>query len=113
VLESFDDWCEKKWAVLCNWAVAPCPVYVSPACIEQAKLAYPASADILFGVCHPIAARHYDELAAKYRAGQVARTLTAPLRGTWHVLLYLGALYLDNREHPVPTRERRLVNDPD
>jgi hypothetical protein len=107
----FEKWCEKPWHVLSGWAV-PCVVQVTAACLEQAQAAYAENADFRFGICFNIAALYYDELKAKYRVGQVRHTLTGPLQGTWHVLLYLDMLYLDDRKHPVPTQVQRAVPDP-
>lgn len=110
---AFEAWCEKPWKVLSDWAVVPCAVHVSPTCFEQARTAYTEKGDVLFHVCHNIAASYDDELKAKYRVGQVEHTLTGPMQGSWHILLYLDMLYLDDREHPVPTRLRKCVPDPE
>ena len=106
----FEAWCEKPWQVRYGWAV-PCVVHMSPKCLEQARAAYTEYANVASGICYNIAASYYDELKVKYWAGQVEHTLTGPMHGSWHVLLYLDMLYLDDREHPVPTRVRKIVPD--
>jgi hypothetical protein len=108
VSEAFEEWCEKKWHVLCHWAVVPCPVNVSPSCMEKALAAYPEGADV-WGACIKIASQYYDELATKFWSGQVKHELTGAMQGTWFVLLHLGMLYVDDREHPVANKVRREV----
>jgi hypothetical protein len=104
VLSQFEAWCNQRWSVLCDWSVLPCAVHVSPACLYQVHAADPNGGGLDF---IRLGADYYDELIDKYRTGQVRHTLTEPLRGEWYILLHLGMLYIDDREHPVPTQERR------
>ena len=111
--ESFAEWCDREWRCLGNWAEVPCIVHVSEACVEQARAAYPPNTDVEFGVCFKIGASHYHELKELYHCGQVRHELSPPMRGVWYVLFYLDHLYVDDHEHPVPTRVRRSHPDPD
>jgi hypothetical protein len=109
--KDFETWCERKWHGLSNWAVVPCVVHVSQACVDQARAAYPPDADVEFGVCFRIGASYYVDLRRKYHSGQMRHELAPPMRGVWYVLLYLDHLYVDDREHPVPTRPRRVPSN--
>ena len=104
---TFEEWCETKWTVYCDWNTVPCAVHISPSCIEQVRSALGNATNTAEKICYKIAATHYDELKNRYRTGQVAHALQEPLAGTWHILLYLEMLYLDDKEHPVSTQKRR------
>ena len=104
----FEAWCEQRWTVQSDWTRIPCAVHVSPACKDQVLAACPDGGGIDF---IGIAACYYDELAASYWTGQVRHPLQEPLRGEWHVLLYLGMIYIDVQPHPLASQERRLFRD--
>jgi hypothetical protein len=105
---AFVEWAERKWHAYGNGAVTGLAlVHVSDACLAQARAAYPPNADVEFGVCFKVGAMYYDELRAKYHAGQVRHELAPPMNGAWYILLYQDHLYVDDREHPVPTRVRK------
>ena len=67
--------------------------------------------DVEFGVCFKIAASYYDELRAKYHAAQVRHQLAPPMKGAWYILLYQDHLYVDDHEHPGPTRVRKRTHE--
>jgi hypothetical protein len=113
--EAFLKWAEQKWPnAYANGAlIFPAIVHVSDACLAQARAAYPPNADVEFGVCFKIAAGYYDELRRKFHAGQVRHELSPPMHGAWYILLYLNHLYVDDHEHPVPTRLRKAPLEQD
>lgn len=110
--QRFIDWCEQPWHTMSNGAVIPRPVHVTPRCLEQVRAADPKVRDC-GQVCFKIAAQYYADLRARYHVGQVRHELAPPLHGSWYILLYLDMLYVDDREHPLPTRVRATPLPPD
>ena len=74
---AFLEWAERKWPHAYG-DHSLFLVHVADACLEQARAAYPPNADVEFGVCFKIAASYYDDLRAKYHAGQVRHELAPP-----------------------------------
>jgi hypothetical protein len=105
---SFETWCERKWLGVSNWALVPCVVNISPECREQVRAAYPDKIGAEVDVFLRIGAAYWRHLRERYHSGQIAHRLATPLQGIWYVLFYQEHIYIDVREHAVPTRVRKV-----